>query len=186
MSMIRAIRLVTSHQIWAAARVRKRLPVTGHGRMIRVTRARIIGEKSGARVTQRPIKGDAIVDKNVRSRFFTEITHRNALRKQAKLPLLDVRTEMRRALNLEAWRQYYQRWDEHAERYRAIVEAVLEEGRAERGPDFGRSWSGRLLVDFKSRRIFEAYLARLGVNRPELLGGVQYGSGGVADAPSEF
>jgi hypothetical protein len=124
------------------------------------------------------------MENDFRFRLFTEITKRNALRRQAKLPLLNVRAEMERGLNVEAWRQYHQRWDEHAERYRAIVDSVLAEGRAERGPDFGRSWSGRLLVDFKSRKIFERYLAQLGINTPELMGGVQYGSGRVEALPT--
>jgi hypothetical protein len=117
------------------------------------------------------------VESDFRSRLFTQITQRNALRRQAKLPLLNVRAEMERALNVEAWRQYSLRWAEHADRYRAIVESVMSQHRAEYGPNFGQSWSGRLLLDFKARKIFEAYLARLGINRPESLASVVYGGG---------
>jgi hypothetical protein len=79
----------------------------GHGRMIRVTCARIVGVKGGARVNGMKVWWRLFMHKEFRAQLFFEISQRNALRKRAQLPLLDMRFEMAKGMNVKAWKEYY-------------------------------------------------------------------------------
>jgi hypothetical protein len=60
-----------------------------------------------------------MVDK---SAIYTELTRRNAVRRQAQLPLLDMRDEFNRAVEFTHWKAVR---DEHARRVRSEVIAEL-------------------------------------------------------------
>ena len=111
-----------------------------------------------------------------RAAAFTLITQRNALRRAAQLPLLDVREELDKAANLAAWDAFGKEAARHAERRRAITEAVLAEYRAKFGPDFPSTSSGQYMLQVIVGQRFHAYLERLGVVRPPLRGAIPYGA----------
>jgi hypothetical protein len=74
-----------------------------------------------------------------RAAIFTELTRRNVVRRQAKLPLLDMRDEFDRAVEYACWKAVCEK---HADRVRSEVLAELSE-------TFGRephSASGRWAV----------------------------------------
>lgn len=71
-----------------------------------------------------------------KSAFFTDLTHRNALRKAAHLPLLDFRDEMTKAAALDRLRQYEAACEAHAEDRQRIQDEVLAEYRLTRGADY--------------------------------------------------
>lgn len=86
--------------------------------------------------------------------IFSNILRRQALRREAQLPLLDVRAEYERAVEQARWRA-------HVETYGDAVRAqVLAELRAKNGPQFGYSigglWVVRLLAAKRIRQMFEA------------------------------
>jgi hypothetical protein len=75
--------------------------------------------------------------------LFTELTQRNALRRKAQLPLLDLPTEYARMVRLAQQTALY---EQHYDRVRA---AVLAELRQRKGPDFDetRSAGARWLIN---------------------------------------
>lgn len=85
-----------------------------------------------------------------RAAIFATILHRQALRREALLPLLNVRAEYERAVGQALWSAHVDRY------YTAVRAGVLEELRARHGPQFGGSvgglWVVRLLV---SKRLQE-------------------------------
>jgi hypothetical protein len=93
-----------------------------------------------------------------RADIYTELTKRNALRKAAKLPLLDFRTEMAYAMEREAGRMYSEQCKRFGGDRRRIIEDTLTELRATRGQDFPSSMGGRLLVRLMSEQRFRAFL----------------------------
>jgi hypothetical protein len=93
-----------------------------------------------------------------RADIFTELTKRNALRKAAKLPLLDLRTEMALAVERGAYRDYVEQRQKYDDDRRRITEDVLTELRATRGLDFPTSMRGRLMVEVMSDRRFQSFL----------------------------
>jgi len=74
------------------------------------------------------------------------IFKRNALRREAQLPLLNVRKVFEHEIEAARWQEICQR---HYERVRAEVLAGF---RAKRGPDFGNSAGGRWAVEIYTRR----------------------------------
>ncbi|UYW29495.1 hypothetical protein OKC48_13625 [Methylorubrum extorquens] len=87
-----------------------------------------------------------------RGAIFSEILRRQALRREAQLPLLDVRAEYERAVEQAQWRA-------HAKTYREAVRAqVLAELRAKNGSQFGGSvggrWAVRLLTEKRLQETF--------------------------------
>lgn len=74
-----------------------------------------------------------------RAEYFTLICRRNALRREAGLPLLDVRREVEHMASVAYWRAIY------ADHYASVEEEVLAELRA-RNPDWGDSAVGRLAL----------------------------------------
>ena len=93
-----------------------------------------------------------------RAAIFTELTKRNALRKTAKLPLLDLRAEFALAVERDAHRDYAEQCGRFDDNRRRITEDVLTKLRATRGADFPTSMGGRLLVELMSDQRFRAFL----------------------------
>lgn len=87
-----------------------------------------------------------------RAAIFTSVLKRNALRREAHLPLLDVRVTYERELAQALWRAHA---NEHYEAVRAEVVARL---RARFGPKWGFSagarWHVEIETDRELRRIF--------------------------------
>lgn len=88
-----------------------------------------------------------------RGSILSNILRRQALRREAQLPLLDVGAEYERAVEQA-------RWQAHVETYGDAVRAqVLAELRAKKGPRFGYSigglWVVRSLAAKRIREMFE-------------------------------
>ena len=101
-----------------------------------------------------------------KSELFLLATQKNALRREAQLPLLDVRAEMARQAYVDQRDAYYDEWERRRATLDAIKADVLAELRAERGPDFGLSAGGRWMVQHLAVRRYIDYLAGLGFHRP--------------------
>lgn len=110
-----------------------------------------------------------------RAATFTAITERNALRRAAQLPLLDVRAEMDAAAHLAAIAAFWAAASQHADREVAIRATVLAEYRARHSPDFPRSPSGHRALAMETRKRFHAYLARLNIVLPAPRRVIPYG-----------
>jgi hypothetical protein len=101
-----------------------------------------------------------------RAAIFTELTERNALRREAGLPLIDMRREFDRAVALERWREWEDTVARFADLREAIRQDVLSEYRAQ-----GRtmdSVGGRWLVRTRADREFEEVLRQRGFCKPPL------------------
>ena len=104
-----------------------------------------------------------------RAAIFTELTKRNALRRMARLPPLDLRAEMAFAVKREAHRVYAEQCKRFDDDRRRIIEDVLTELRATRGQDFPTSMGGRLLVQVLSGQRFRGLLEiEHGIKAPAL------------------
>jgi hypothetical protein len=106
---------------------------------------------------------------------FRRTCERNALRREARLPLIDIRDGIAEELRRDALIAYGLAADHYREVYLRIRQEVLDELRAERGPDFGPSAGGRWIVDHFAGRRFDQFLAGKGFVRPPTRG-VSYGS----------
>jgi hypothetical protein len=97
--------------------------------------------------------------------IFTELTRRNALRREAKLPLLDLRTEFEHAVSLALWKEGHERFDGEIPR---IKQEVLAELQQTRGPEFDeyRSAGARWLIGHMVAERYYALLADHGYHRP--------------------
>ena len=102
--------------------------------------------------------------------IFAEITRRNALRREAGLPLLDVRQEFEHGVAVARWREYQEACDAQADLRAAIQAEVVEELRRKTGRDHRLSAGGRWLIAARTRERFEAAMARMGFRRPPLPG----------------
>ncbi len=102
--------------------------------------------------------------------IFAELTRRNALRREAGLPLLDVRREFDDAVAIARWDEYQAVCDAQADLRAAIQAEVVEELRRETGRDHRLSVGGRWLIAARTRERFEAAMARMGFRRPPLPG----------------
>lgn len=87
-----------------------------------------------------------------RSAILSDILRRQALRREAQLPTLNVRTEYERAVEQARWRAHVATYGE------AVRAQVLAELRAKHGPQFGSSvgglWAVRLRAERRLRGIF--------------------------------
>ena len=87
-----------------------------------------------------------------RGAIFSDILRRQALRREAQLPLLNIRAEYERAVEQARWRAHIEKYGE------AIRAQVLAELRAKNGPQFGGSvggmWAVRLLTEKRLRETF--------------------------------
>ena len=87
-----------------------------------------------------------------RASIFSELCRRNALRREAHLPLLNIPAEYQRLVVVARWRYVM---EHHYADTRAEVLATL---RATRGPDFGNSAGGRWMIEiFTTRTLRERY-----------------------------
>jgi hypothetical protein len=100
--------------------------------------------------------------------IFTEITRRNALRREAGLPLLDVHQEFAHGVAVARWREYQAACDAHADLRAAIEAEVVEELRRKTGRDHRLSVGGRWLIAARTRERFEEAMAREGHPRPSI------------------
>ena len=100
--------------------------------------------------------------------IFTEITRRNALRREAGLPLLDVRAEFDHGVALARWEEYQAVCDAHADLRAEIQAEVIEELRRSTGRDHRLSVGGRWAIAARTQQRFEAALARKGHPRPPI------------------
>jgi hypothetical protein len=101
-----------------------------------------------------------------RAQIFTELTKRNALRREAGLPLLKLRAEVEHEVALERWREWEAVCEAHADLRAEISERIRAEYRAK-----GRtlqSASGRALLDLKTEAAFVDEMAKRGHRRPKL------------------
>jgi hypothetical protein len=114
----------------------------------------------GPRQVARNNSSIAMVDK---AAIFTELTRRNAVRRNAKLPLLDIHAEFDHAVSVALWNEGVERFRDDMPR---IKQEVLAELRENRGADFPQSVGGHWLVNFEVSRRFLALLASHGYHRP--------------------
>lgn len=98
--------------------------------------------------------------------IFTDLCQRNALRREAGLPLLDMTTEYAREQRREAQAAYHLLRDQHRDVLERMKREVLAEKRQEHGPGYGGSMSGMRAVATLAEKRFATYLAGLGVARP--------------------
>src|SRR5215212_404836 len=98
--------------------------------------------------------------------IFTELTRRNALRREAGLPLLDLRREFDHEVALARWNEYQAVCDAHADLRAAIEAEVVEELRRRTGRDHRLSVGGSWLIAALTGQRFDAALARKGFRRP--------------------
>lgn len=108
-----------------------------------------------------------------RAAIFAELTKRNAVRREAKLPLLDIRSEFIHAVGVATWREACEK---HAVDMARIEQEVLAEFRDRRGADFPQSLGGRWMVNFEVSKRFLALLADDGVHPPTPHHRIVYGS----------
>jgi hypothetical protein len=108
--------------------------------------------------------------------IFHGITERNALRKAAQMPLLDVRREFERLVALKALDEYYALRDaQYADDEKRILQTVWDDYRA-RKPDWGHTSLGVLAVRLDAERRFQAFLERRGIYKPYIEPMCVYGS----------
>src|SRR3712207_3449037 len=100
--------------------------------------------------------------------FSTRMPRRNALRREAGLPLLDLRREFDHEVALARWNEYQAVCDAHADLRAAIQAEVAEELRRKTGRDHRLSAGGRWLIAALTGQRFDAALAREGFRRPPL------------------
>jgi hypothetical protein len=81
-----------------------------------------------------------------REELFNWLVTRNALRREASLSPIDVRTEYRRILAQEEWKAIC---DEH---YARVAAELLQSERA-KYPDWGNSWGGRVSLHMRTLKI---------------------------------
>ena len=106
--------------------------------------------------------------------IFAELTRRNAVRRDAKLPLLDLRSEFDHAVSLALWKEGCERFDCEIPRIKQEVVAELQQTR---GPEFDeyRSAGARWLIGYKVAERYYALLADHGYHRPTPRHQIVYG-----------
>jgi hypothetical protein len=107
-----------------------------------------------------------------RAEIFSDLTKRNAIRRAAKLPPIDVRAEFDHAVAVAEWREACNR---HVADIRRIKNEVIAELRSSRGQDFGHSVGGHWLINHAVTQRFIALLAAEGVRRPTPRHEISYG-----------
>jgi hypothetical protein len=98
-----------------------------------------------------------------KAEIFTELTLRNAVRREAKLPLLDMRVEFDHTVAVTSWREACVK---HADDIARIKKAVIAECRARHGADFPQSVGGNWIVRFEATKRILAMLAERGIHPP--------------------
>lgn len=100
-----------------------------------------------------------------RAQIFTELTKRNALRREAGLPLLNLRQELEYQIALDRWKAWEAICEAHADLRAEIRERVRAEY-LDKGSTL-QSTGGRVLLDIKTEAAFVDELARRGHKRPK-------------------
>ena len=108
-----------------------------------------------------------------RAAIFTALTRRNAVRREAKLPLLDIHSEFAHAVEVAEWREACVK---HAEDMARIRIEVIADLRRRHGNDFGDSVGGHWAINIEVSKRFNALLAADGVHPPTPRHSVVYGS----------
>src|SRR3954463_2061128 len=99
--------------------------------------------------------------------IFAEVLRRNALRREAQLPALDVAAEYEHAVAVAAWAEFREVCDKHDDLYEEIKEAVLQEGQEKyNNPHYGKCFGSRLFVHHETMKRFYAALKLRGYKRP--------------------
>lgn len=114
-----------------------------------------------------------------RSEIFNALTQRNALRRQAKLPLLDIRAEYDYQVGLAAARDYQAASERFADERARIRAQVLADFRALHGAGFGLSLGACWAVGQETSQRFRRYMSEArGVHEPGHTGrnSIVYGS----------
>lgn len=102
-----------------------------------------------------------------KSAIFTDLTKRNALRRLAGLPPLDIRAEYAYEIALAAWKAWEKTCDDHVLLYATIHCDVLDDLRKARNDDtFPQTMGGRLMVEALTIDRFERALANRGFHKP--------------------
>jgi hypothetical protein len=98
--------------------------------------------------------------------IFAELTKRNAVRREAKLPLLDLRDEFEHAVSLALWDEA---WEQHADELGQI--------RAEVTAEYGhfQSTAGGMLLGSKFLERASIFLEQHGIYPPTLRQSIRYG-----------
>jgi hypothetical protein len=98
------------------------------------------------------------------SALLTKLLKRNAVRRAAQLPLLDLRTELHHAIRVARWREAC---EAHADDLVRLRQEVVADLQLQHGDDFGQSAGGRWQIEFEVSRRFKAFLlAADGVQPP--------------------
>ena len=103
-----------------------------------VVRMKVLGEMQNIRLQ---------ID---RGAIFNMILKRQALRREAQLPLLDIHSEYHRAVEQALWRQHVEL---HHDRVRADI---LAQQRARHGQGWGLSWGGQFGLSLLTHRALQA------------------------------
>jgi hypothetical protein len=85
--------------------------------------------------------------------IFTELTERNAVRRQAQLPLLDMRDQFDRAVEFTHWKAVC---EEHADRVRSEVIAELSKSFGREPQSAGGRWSVSILMLKRLRALHQS------------------------------
>jgi hypothetical protein len=103
-----------------------------------------------------------------KSELFRMITERNALRRHAGLPLLDVREEIQKEAHRFGLIAYQAAQRKHMGDYLRIRAQVLHELRLKHGVEFGNSVGGQWAVAHRARLRFEEFLLARGIEKPHI------------------
>ena len=95
--------------------------------------------------------------------IFTDLTRRNALRREAKLPLLDIQAEFVHAVEVATWREAR---EEHAGDIARIREQAEADFRQRHCADGGLSAGGRWAINYEIMRRIIDLMAAHGVHLP--------------------
>ena len=104
--------------------------------------------------------------------LFTEVTKRNAIRREAGLPLLNIRDEMAKAQSVLDWQNFAEICAQHAA-IRSRIAARLKAELLANGYDC-LSYGGRFALNAKVEAEFRACLRGIGVKIGENIG-TRYG-----------
>jgi hypothetical protein len=112
----------------------------------------------------RVIVHDARMDK---AAIYTEIMRRNALRREAGLPALDVTAEYRHAVAQAERAEFQAICDRHRDLWDEMLTTVTQELRAKRdNPSFGNCMGSRIMIRVIARERFYATLELQGYRKP--------------------
>lgn len=122
-------------------------------------------------------------ERMTRGEAFERACKRNALRREGKLPLIDIKLAVEEELRREATRVHYEAAEHYREAFDDIEARVTKDLCAERGPNFRTSVSSHWMITLRSNREFAAFLECLGFPRPPSVV-IPYGSSRAKSASS--